>query len=201
VDPRTDTHLMPTRAVPWSLYVTENRFIIHGDDDVEQLSLREGFIEDPEGSFDTAHPLRVSVTAEIPMDDRSTLPLDLVWDMSGRALEVAGIDGPIQEAGIRGALTPPIGVQLRSGSRIRYGGPAERSLGPSTGWTRGNYRRPPNFPSCRSWAKASSRESSPSTEGLAAREQRRKARRYEALAIAGRTRSRRPRGPRACSCS
>jgi len=49
---------------------------------------------------DTVHLLRADVKADVPMDDGSTVSLDLVWDLTGSPLNTSGNDGPIQEEGV-----------------------------------------------------------------------------------------------------
>ncbi|MEA2580222.1 MAG: hypothetical protein QOE83_1114 [Actinomycetota bacterium] len=98
--PHAGVNSMPARRVPWSLYVSEDRYVFHAPDVVEELSFRQGLLQGVPGSLDTARLLRASVAANVPMDDGSILSLDLHWDMSQAPLHVAGFDGPIDEAGI-----------------------------------------------------------------------------------------------------
>lgn len=87
------------RRAPWTLFAGEGHVLFHPDGSDELLRERTGFVEGVDASVDR-RLLSARVNATVPMDDGSTVDIDLTWDMAGTRLNVAGIDGPIEEPGV-----------------------------------------------------------------------------------------------------
>jgi hypothetical protein len=55
-----------------------------------------GLVLDPTHTYDTKTFATASVSASVPMDDGSTIAVDLAWDLSNAPLQVSGNTGPYQ---------------------------------------------------------------------------------------------------------
>lgn len=78
----------------WGAFLVRAVSLVRADGTVDTLDEITGLTFDVKSTFDELHLAFASVSASIPMSDGSTRRIDLAWDGSGAAREVAGNNGP-----------------------------------------------------------------------------------------------------------
>ena len=75
--------------VHWGVYVRHSVAIFHTDGTITDVTT-DGFLENPQGSFDMKKYTYAQVKGSVPMSDGSVINIDLTWDMGLAELHYGG---------------------------------------------------------------------------------------------------------------